>query len=171
MDENNFYLSHRLVSELKRRQLTLTLVESCTGGGLAYQLSEVAGCSAVFERGFVVYSNAAKIEMLGVDPHVLEKYGAVSTETALEMAECAIKQCSASLSLSITGIAGPEGGSSQKPVGTVCFGMADRKTLAESRLCQFSSGRHQIRLDAIAFGLRWLLDYISNTENENECHN
>lgn len=162
MDENNFYLSQRLVAELKRQQLTLALAESCTGGGLAYQLSEVAGCSSVFERGFVVYSNAAKVEMLGVDPNVLETYGAVSRETALEMAKCAIKQSNVNLSLSITGIAGPDGGSPQKPVGTVCFGMADHKGLGESRLCQFSSGRHQIRLNAITFGLHWLLEYTSN---------
>ncbi|MBS0350194.1 MAG: CinA family protein [Proteobacteria bacterium] len=161
MTENNFFLSQQLATLLERYRLTLSVAESCTGGGLAYQLTAVPGCSAWFECGLVVYSNSSKIKLLGVEPQTLEKYGAVSSQTALEMAKCCIKQCNTSLSLSITGIAGPGGGSNSKPVGTVFMGLADQHGFCEARLNNFSSGRHQIREDSISFALQWLLEHVT----------
>lgn len=164
MAVNNFHLSRLLGTELERRQLKLAVAESCTGGGLAYQLTAVPDSSAWFDCGFVTYSNNAKIALLGVQPKTLEQYGAVSPETAVEMAKCAIKQSNADLCLSITGIAGPAGGTAQKPVGLVHFGLADRKNFAQSRLAHFSSGRKHIRDEAVSFALCWLLEYINTRE-------
>ncbi len=162
MAENNFHLSQQLAIVLQRHRLTLALAESCTGGGLAYQLTAVPDGSSWFERCFVTYSDTSKIEMLGVNPKTLEKHGAVSGETAIEMAKGAIKHSNASISLSITGIAGPSGGSPKKPVGTVYFGLADRQGFSQSRIGHFASGRQQIRVDSVSFALHWLLEYVNN---------
>ncbi|MBA4352950.1 MAG: damage-inducible protein CinA [Rhodobacter sp.] len=111
----------------------IATAESCTGGLIAGALTDVAGSSDVFERGFVTYSNAAKCEMLGVRAETLEAYGAVSEQVAREMAEGALRHSAASLAVSVTGIAGP-GGSEFKPEGRVCFGLAmrGRETLVET---------------------------------------
>lgn len=158
--KNNFSLGQELGNILTKMGLKLAVAESCTGGLLAGQLTDVAGSSNWFERGFVVYSNTAKIELLGVSPFTLEKFGAVSAEIAMEMAKGALKQSHTDLCLSITGIAGPGGGSSRKPVGTVFFGLADKTQVYPSRLGQFTSGRRQIRIDSITFALSWLLEYV-----------
>jgi len=164
--ENNFYLSRLLAIALTRHRLRLAVAESCTGGGLAYQLTAVADSSAWFDRGFITYSNASKIEMLGVSPKVIEQHGAVSQETAMEMAKGVIRKSHADVSLSITGIAGPSGGTPVKPVGLVYFGLADRQGFCQSRMAHFSSGRRQIRVDAMTFALHWLLEHVnSKTEN------
>jgi nicotinamide-nucleotide amidase len=155
---NNFYLSQQLAIVLTRHRLKLAVAESCTGGGLAYQLTSVPGSSEWFERGVVTYSNTSKMELLNVKPETLERYGAVSSEVAKEMSEFMIKQYNVDVSLSITGIAGPGGGSSQKPVGTVYFALADRYGFCQSHLEHFTSGRGQIREDSITFALRWLLE-------------
>src|SRR3990167_3251020 len=105
---------------LKKHHLTLATAESCTGGGLSYWLTSVPHSSQWFERGFITYSNAAKIELLQVNPATLETFGAVSEPTAREMAEGALKHSQAKLSIAITGTAGPDGGTALKPVGTVC---------------------------------------------------
>ena len=146
---------------LARKKLVLALAESCTGGGLAYQFTSVPDSSSWFDRCFVTYSNASKVEMLGVNPKTLEKYGAVSSQIAEEMAKGAIKHSHSDISLSITGIACPDGGSVEKPVGMVFFGLADRHGLCQSRLAHFTSGRKQIRDDSITFGLQWLLEYVT----------
>ncbi len=158
--QNNFSLSQELGNVLTKLELKLAVAESCTGGLLAGQLTDVVESSNWFERGFVVYSNAAKIELLEVSPSTLEKFGAVSAETAMEMAKGALKQSHTDLCLSITGIAGPGGGSPNKPVGTVFFGLADKTRVYPSRLGQFTSGRKQIRIDSIKFALSWLLEYV-----------
>ncbi len=158
---NNFYLSQQLAIALTQHRLKLAVAESCTGGGLAYQLTAVPGSSLWFERGYVTYSNASKVELLGLSPEILTRYGAVSAETAQEMSKCVIKQANVDVSLSITGIAGPGGGSQLKPVGTVYFGLADSSGFCQSRLGQFVSGRAQIREDSITFALRWLLEYFT----------
>lgn len=161
MTENNFYLSQQLGIELRRHRLTLALAESCTGGGIADQITAAPDSSACFDCGFITYSNASKIDLLDVNPETLAQYGAVSAETAMEMAKGVIKQSNADISLSITGIAGPSGGSPQKPVGTVYFGLADRQGFCQSRLRHFTSGRRQIRVDAVTFAIRWLLEYLN----------
>jgi len=160
MAENNFYLSQRLGMVLVKKGLKLAVAESCTGGGFAHQLTAVPDCSAWFERGFVTYSNAAKVELLDVSPDTLEKHGAVSLETAEEMAKGVIKHSHADISLSVTGIAGPSGGSPEKPVGLVYFGLADRSGICENKQACLTSGRKQIRYNAITIALHWLLTYL-----------
>ncbi|HTV32628.1 MAG TPA: CinA family protein [Methylocella sp.] len=115
-----------LIEACRALRLTLATAESCTGGLLAGLLTSIAGASDVFDRGFVTYSNAAKQELLGVSPETLARFGAVSHETARAMAEGVLSHSAADLSLSITGIAGPGGGSKEKPVGLVYFGRAWR---------------------------------------------
>ncbi|NNF25232.1 MAG: CinA family protein [Rhodobacteraceae bacterium] len=113
----------KVLEAARARGLRIATAESCTGGMVAAALTDIAGASDVFERGFVTYSNAAKSEMLGVDPATIERVGAVSEEVALEMAGGALAHSAADLSVSITGIAGP-GGSEHKPEGRVCFAVA-----------------------------------------------
>ncbi len=111
-----------LTQLLAQRQLSIAVAESCTGGGLSSLLTSQDGSSVYFDRGFITYSNQAKIDMLGVSPQTLQQYGAVSEQTASEMASGAIENSHVDISAAITGIAGPSGGSKEKPVGTVCFG-------------------------------------------------
>ena len=161
---SNDKLAEQLALLLTKSHLKLAIAESCTGGGLAYQLTEIPGSSLWFERGFITYSNLSKQEMLGVSPQTLESHGAVSAETAKEMAEGILKQSIADISLSITGIAGPTGGTIDKPIGTVWFGLARRGSGAEVRLVQFvPTNRKQIRYDAIGFALNWLIEKVSHT--------
>ena len=128
-----------------RKNLKLATAESCTGGLIAAALTELAGSSGAFERGFVTYSNAAKIEMLGINPSTLEQFGAVSPEVALEMVQGALRRSAADVALSVTGIAGP-GGSQFKPEGRVCFGIATRQTGHHTETVEFGAlGRRQVR--------------------------
>ncbi|MTH34061.1 nicotinamide-nucleotide amidohydrolase family protein [Paracoccus limosus] len=108
----------------RRRGVMIATAESCTGGLIAGRLTDVAGSSDAFDRGFVTYSNAAKVEMLGIRPETLDAHGAVSEEIAAEMAQGALARSQAGIAVAVTGIAGP-GGSEHKPEGRVCFGLAD----------------------------------------------
>ena len=117
-------LSRSLGQALQARKLMLAVAESCTGGMLAQYVTAIAGSSVWFERGFVTYSNAAKEEMLGVNVQTLNNFGAVSQEVAAEMAQGACLHSHAQIAVAITGIAGPDGGTLDKPVGTVCFGFS-----------------------------------------------
>lgn len=127
--------------------VTVTTAESCTGGMVAAAITDVAGSSAMFERGFVTYSNAAKVEMLGVSHETLEEHGAVSEEVAREMAQGALRAAKAAVAVSISGIAGP-GGSEFKPEGRVCFGLATDARI-ESKTIEFGAlGRANVRLAA-----------------------
>lgn len=141
---------------LKKQQLKIATAESCTGGGLAFHITSVSGSSDYLERGFVTYTNESKIELLGVDPAILDKHGAVSKEVAAEMVRGALKNSQADLAFSITGVAGPLGGSPEKPVGTVWFGLALRSGICETRKMFFSPGRSHVRAQAIGFALDWL---------------
>lgn len=114
--------SRQLGELLKAQNMTLTSAESCTGGLLASYITEIEGASSYFNQSWVTYSNFAKINQLGVDSLILEKYGAVSEEVANQMALGSLKNANANIAISITGIAGPGGGTMEKPVGTVCFG-------------------------------------------------
>jgi len=128
--------------------LTIACAESCTGGMVAASLTEVAGASDVFDRGFVTYSNQAKIEMLGVLPQTLQDFGAVSEQVAGEMADGARARAQVGLAVSITGIAGP-GGSAFKPEGRVCFGLAHRGFATQVQTVEFGAlGRDRVRLAA-----------------------
>lgn len=124
IDKEQITLATELVNHLLKHQQQITTAESCTGGGISAAITDVAGSSAVFEYGFVTYSNGAKQALLGVETKTLEQHGAVSSQTVEEMAKGALKVAGAHLALAISGIAGPGGGSEIKPVGTVWFALA-----------------------------------------------
>ncbi|MET0599599.1 MAG: CinA family protein [Mesorhizobium sp.] len=147
-------LARALLSACEARAIKAVAAESCTGGMIAAALTDIAGSSVVFDRGFVTYSNAAKTEMLGVPPAVIETHGAVSQEVVLAMATGALDRASAGLALAVTGIAGPDGGSAEKPVGLVWFGVAmpGRPPLAERRLFE-NRGRAFIRAASVRTAL------------------
>ncbi|MBP6637162.1 MAG: nicotinamide-nucleotide amidohydrolase family protein [Sulfuritalea sp.] len=157
MDADLLELSQALGSACLQRRLLIATAESCTGGWAAQVITHTAGSSAWFERGFVTYANEAKVEMLGVRPETLAGFGAVSPETAAEMAGGALKNSSALISLAITGIAGPTGGSPGKPVGTVCFAWCRADAAAETETQVFSGDREAIRRQAVVHALRGLL--------------
>ncbi len=143
-----------LYTEQKRRIVT---AESCTGGMVAAVLTDIAGSSAVFERGFVTYSLDAKIDLLGVLPELLEKHGAVSAEVAEAMAEGALAYSLADVAISVTGIAGPSGAEPGKPVGLVYFGLASRGGGVLHYSCSFHGDRAAIRSAATNEALRLIL--------------
>lgn len=147
---------NRLASLLIEKKQTLTTAESCTGGGVSYFLTSVSGSSAWFERAFVTYSNEAKQELIGVKKETLARFGAVSEAVAIEMAEGAKKAAKADIALSVTGIAGPDGGSEEKPVGTVCFAWATKDKTLSQTLC-FSGDREAVRLQAIEHAIKGCL--------------
>ncbi|ADZ70736.1 CinA family protein [Polymorphum gilvum] len=151
--------AEKLVAACRTRGVMLAAAESCTGGLLCGLLTEVSGASAVLDRGFVTYSNEAKADMLGVPADLIERHGAVSREVALAMATGALARSRADIAVSITGIAGPGGGSADKPVGTVHFALATRSGTAEHSARLFdNAGRAGIRRDAI----RHALELVSN---------
>ena len=152
-------LAESVLARARARGVVITTAESCTGGMVAVALTDIAGSSAVVERGFVTYSNDAKIEMLGVRAETLKAHGAVSEQVALEMARGALIHSHAGLSVSITGIAGP-GGSEFKPEGRVCFGVAGTGgCTAETR--EFGAqGRDRVRRAARDHALELLLAHL-----------
>ena len=150
-------LAAELAAALLRRGWMLAAAESCTGGWAAQALTAMAGSSSWFERGLVTYSNHAKMEMLGVLPATLEACGAVSEETAREMAQGALAHSRAQVALAITGIAGPSGGSLEKPVGTVCFAWAREGAEVITERMLFTGDRRQIRAQAVRHAFRNLL--------------
>src|SRR4051812_23405372 len=135
----------------------LVTAESCTGGWIAQAVTAIAGSSAWFERGFVTYSNEAKEELLGVRRATLERFGAVSEETAREMAEGALQASRGTVALSVTGVAGPGGGSATKPVGTVCFGWARKGGAPQSETRGFAGDRESVRRQSVVHALEGLL--------------
>jgi nicotinamide-nucleotide amidase len=140
----------KLLAQLQRHALLIATAESCTGGLLAGLLTEVRGASATVERGFVTYSNASKIELLGVEKALIERYGAVSGEVARAMAEGALDNTPAHIAVSVTGIAGPDGGSPEKPVGLVYVAVAGKGQTTIARECRFGNiGRREIRLASV----------------------
>lgn len=149
-------LSTEVVAALTTRQLILATAESCTGGWLSKAITDIAGSSAVFDRGFVTYSNQSKIDMLGVAPDVLETFGAVSEETTQQMALGATDNSAANIAISTSGIAGPGGGSHEKPVGTICFGwQIDSKTTSATKL--LTGDRDEVRYQSCCYALEILL--------------
>jgi nicotinamide-nucleotide amidase len=150
-------LSTAVGTALSRRKLMLACAESCTGGWVSEIITAMPGSSEWFERGFVTYSNAAKQEMLGVEEERLAQYGAVSEETARAMAQGALARSHAQIALAITGIAGPGGGSSGKPVGTVCFAWCGMEASVTSETQHFSGTREEIRRLAAMHALNGLL--------------
>lgn len=152
-------LAARLGRALEAKRLVLATAESCTGGGVAQAVTEIAGSTGWFECGFVTYSNASKAEMLDVSPALIAQFGSVSEEVAAAMAEGALANSVADVTVSTTGIAGPSGAVPGKPVGTVCFGWAKGDvTLTERRV--FSGDRKAVREQTVAHALQGLLRFI-----------
>jgi nicotinamide-nucleotide amidase len=152
-------LARKVGAALKTRGLLLVTAESCTGGWVAMELTAIAGSSAWFERGYVTYSNAAKREELGVEQATLERHGAVSEETAREMAAGALQHGRGQVALAITGVAGPTGGSRDKPVGTVCFAWAQgSKISSETR--RFDGDRASVRRQSVLRALQGVLELL-----------
>ncbi|MDN3711883.1 CinA family protein [Paracoccus cavernae] len=151
----------RVLALARVRGVMIATAESCTGGLIAGALTEIAGSSDAFDRGFVTYSNAAKTEMIGVSPQTLAEFGAVSEETAREMAAGALARSQAGIAVSVTGIAGPGGGSAEKPVGRVCFGIADAQG-SRSELHDFGDlGRAGIRAATVDHALAMLASALA----------
>lgn len=145
-----------LATLLTRRHQKLATAESCTGGLIAGALTALAGSSVWFDRGWVTYSNNAKSDELGVDPALIGSHGAVSEAVAAAMAEGARRIAKTDFALSVTGIAGPDGGTAEKPVGTVCFGWAT-STRTQTDIQQFAGDRQQIREQSVAHALSGLI--------------
>lgn len=141
---------------LQRKNWQLATAESCTGGLIAAACTDLAGSSGWFERGFVTYSNAAKMELLGVAASLIEQHGAVSEEVARAMVEGAIRHSHAQVALAVTGVAGPNGGSAAKPIGTVWFGWAT-PTGVVSETRRFEGDRRQVRQATVRHALQELL--------------
>jgi len=150
-------LSERLLIALADRGLKLVSAESCTGGMIAAALTTLPGASDVFERGFITYSNEAKTELLGVPAELIEAHGAVSAQVAQAMAAGALNHSRADLAVSVTGIAGPGGGSPEKPVGLVYIGIADKQGAATSFRHQFTGDRTEVRRQTVEAAFAHLL--------------
>ena len=155
-------LAARVIAENKAVGRKVALAESCTGGLVSAALTEIAGSSAVVERGFVTYSNEAKHEMLGVSTDLIDTFGAVSVAVAWSMAQGALRHSRADVAVAITGVAGPDGGSEQKPVGTVVFAKAERgedpeAVNAELKVFETAKTRAEVRLQAALVALELLL--------------
>lgn len=152
-DDALLKLSNELGATLQKRHWSLTLAESCTGGWASQVVTMCKGSSSHFERGFVTYSNLSKTEMLGVAENTLEKYGAVSEETAREMAVGALEHSNAQIAAAITGIAGPDGATPGKPVGTVCFAWATMDGVLQSETRHFNGDRDAVRRQSVVAAL------------------
>lgn len=155
-------LVETLTSKMKGLGLMLATAESCTGGMIAAAMTERPGSSAVFERGFVTYSNDAKIELLGVPKDMLMKHGAVSSQVAIAMVKGAIAHSRAEIAVSVTGIAGPDGGTEQKPVGLVYIGFGDKAGVIEVAEHRFNGDRASVRQQTMDAALKHLIKYVDN---------
>ena len=153
-------LAKKLGQRLKAERERLVTAESCTGGWVAQVVTSVAGSSDWFERGFVTYSNDSKQELLGVEPTTLKKHGAVSEQTAIEMAQGALARSKGTVALAVTGVAGPGGGSREKPVGMVCFAWVHEKDL-KSETRHFSGDRESVRRQSVIRALEGVLETLA----------
>jgi len=155
-------LAEKIGVSLQAQNFLLATAESCTGGGLSYAITAIPGSSDWFDRGFVTYSNAAKIDMLGVEANTLGQYGAVSMEAAREMAEGALLNSLADVSIAVTGIAGPDGGTEEKPVGTVWIAWSKRAASTVTQVFLFKGDRGKIREQTMVEALAGLLKILSS---------
>lgn len=154
-------LAAQVGATLKAHGLMLATAESCTGGGVAHAVTEIAGSSAWFERGFVTYANQAKIEMLGVRPETLQQHGAVSEATVREMVAGALRHSPAQVALAVSGIAGPGGGTPEKPVGTVWFAWALRGGAVQVRRHHLPGDRAAVRAQSVRIALQGVLELLA----------
>lgn len=163
-------LAERLGAGLRAQHLTLATAESCTAGGIAYAVTLVPGSSAWYDRGFITYSNEAKMQVLGVSAAYLRDFGAVSEPVARAMAIGALSHSAAQVALAVTGIAGPDGGSPDKPVGTVCFAWAIRRDPAmapwvKTETHRFSGDRAAVRTGTIVMAMQTLVGLLKQRQD------
>jgi len=156
MNKETYELAEKIVSDAGARGVSLALAESCTGGMIAAAITAVAGSSGVFLGSAVTYGNKAKEDILGVQRDIIMKFGAVSRECAVQMARGALRIFSADLALSVTGIAGPGGGSAEKPVGTVWFGFCSAEK-EDAFVCSFKGTREDIRIKSVSTAMKYLI--------------
>lgn len=154
-------LAARVIEACKQAGWMVATAESCTGGLICGALTDIPGSSTAVDRGFVTYSNAAKTDMLGVAPDLIGRHGAVSSEVAAAMAEGALSWSQASIAVSVTGIAGPDGGSAEKPVGLVWFGLAIAGHTPETKRLVFPGDRTAVRSQAVTEALNLLLKELA----------
>lgn len=158
-------LASRVGAALQSHGMMLVTAESCTGGGVASAVTEIAGSSAWFDRGFVTYANQAKVEMLNVSPDTLAQFGAVSEAAVREMVAGALQHSQAQVALAVSGIAGPGGGSPEKPVGTVWFAWGIKGGVSVALLHNLAGNRTEIRAQAVRIALQGVLELLgSRTE-------
>lgn len=162
-DDNPYTLAQQLGAELLRRAWTVTCAESCTGGGIAHGITAVAGSSQWFNAGFVTYSNIAKVQLLSVDETVLAEHGAVSEAVVCAMAQGAARATGADVAVAVSGIAGPDGGSVDKPVGTVWLAWFGPTGMVARRY-QLEGDREQVRQRAISIGLAGLVAHVTGRD-------
>ena len=162
MSDDLIALATQLGEALKRKGWMLAVAESCTGGGIAHACTAIPGSSEWFERGFVTYSNRAKQEMLGVPAALIERHGAVSEEVVRAMADGALRHSGAHVAVAVTGIAGPSGGSSTKPVGTVWFAWAMTNGTVSSLRRHFTGDRASIRRQSVMFVLTEAIAFVGS---------
>jgi len=153
-------IARRVGQSCKRRGVMVATAESCTGGGVAEAITRISGSSAWFDRAFVTYTNTAKREMLGVSGTTLDAHGAVSKQVASEMAQGALAFSHADVSVAITGVAGPTGGTKAKPVGLVFIAWGVRGGAIQVREFRFEGGREAVRRNSILFSLQGLIDLL-----------
>jgi nicotinamide-nucleotide amidase len=153
----------KVSKKLQKNNLSLVSAESCTGGWVAKQITDLAGSSAIFDRGFVTYSNQAKHEMLDVLEETLNEFGAVSEEVVIEMVEGALKHSHADIAVSISGVAGPGGGTEEKPVGMVCFGWMKRGMEPRATTQIFDGDRDSVRAQSVEYSLSGIIELIDGS--------
>lgn len=159
LEQTNDIIRRLSENFLIKRHIYLTTAESCTGGLIAAACTDFSGSSRWFDRGFVTYSNAAKTEMLGVDAALIARFGAVSEEVAVAMAQGAIKHSAAQVSVAVTGVAGPTGGSVEKPVGTIWIAWCVNNQ-ATAQLCHFEGDRTTVRALTVQQALQGLIERL-----------
>lgn len=161
MNEDDITLMAQKMGRLARKHgLYIATAESCTGGGIAAAITRIPGSAKWFDRGFVTYHNLAKHQMLGVREETLHQYGAVSEQVARQMAAGALRRSQATVSVAVTGIAGPGGGTRAKPVGTVWFAWAAKNNPVQSRMFRFKGDRYEVRRQTVAMALQGIIDLL-----------
>lgn len=161
-DNKLLSLTEKVAATLKNKHYLLASSESCTGGWLAKSCTDISGSSSWFDRGFVTYSNQSKHDLINVSLSTLEKYGAVSKQTATEMAQGTLINSNADISVAITGIAGPDGGTTEKPVGTVWIAWSTKNGTNKTELFQLSGDREQVRYQAVIKALQGIIKNASD---------
>ena len=164
-DQTLQHLAKQVGLTLVQQGLMLVSAESCTGGWLGHMVTSIAGSSAWYERGFITYTTISKQEMLGVSSKTLKQHGAVSEQTAREMAHGAVSRSHAQIAVSITGIAGPGGGTVEKPVGMVCFAWVRKDNHVRSETRHFTGDREAVRQQSVAVALQGMMTLLHDTSS------